>query len=109
MLDTLGIRKTYAKGTLLIRYEYAIHTFVKACGREVGLKVVRIIRFPEICIRFLKFAYAIHTLYCCCTFMLRITTKMYSFGNLFALLRINSNTYHLKSLNLVGCTTKRTF
>ena len=38
----------YAKGTLLIRYEYAIHMFVKACSREVGLKVVRIRRFSEI-------------------------------------------------------------
>ena len=26
----------YAEGTLLIRYEYATHMFVKACGREAG-------------------------------------------------------------------------
>jgi len=43
----------YAKVMLHIRYEYAIHTFVKACCREAGLKVVRIRSFSEICRCFL--------------------------------------------------------
>jgi len=33
---------------LLIRYEYATHTFVKACSGEAGLKVVGIKSFSEI-------------------------------------------------------------
>jgi len=65
---TLTIRRAYAGYTrytlytLEVRYEYAIHTFVKTCIREAGLKVVRIRSFSEICICFLKFAYAMHTL-----------------------------------------------
>ena len=69
---TLTIRTAYAeyarhtlntaKGTFPIRYEYATSTFVKACLREAVLKVVRIMRFLEICMRFLKCAYAMHTL-----------------------------------------------
>jgi len=44
----------YVEGTLLIRYEYATHTFAKACSQEAGLKVVRIkCFFYEICLRFL--------------------------------------------------------
>jgi len=42
-----------------MRCENAIHTFVKACSREAGLKVVRIRLF-------LQFAYAFYNLHTQC-------------------------------------------
>ena len=47
---------------LLIRYEYATHTFVKACSRKAVLKVVRIRSFSEmhtLSKRCIRYAYAI--------------------------------------------------
>ena len=68
---TLTIRKAYAGyarhtlNMLKVCYSYVMNmlgTQVKACSRDAELKVVHIISFSEICIRFLKFKYAIHTL-----------------------------------------------
>jgi len=56
-LYTQKLRYSYVMKTLSIRRKRPVHS------RETGLKVVRIRSFfSEICILFLKFAYAMHTL-----------------------------------------------
>ena len=48
-------------GTLLIRHEYATHTFVKACSRDSRLKVVQLVRIRRFFLKFANAFYHLHT------------------------------------------------